>query len=347
MRLKVIMRGAIDTYHTGWHRIMRFFPLLIITSFSCHDDNMNKTMMRETIHPALIVMQLMPHETINEYPRPGNEGIITAGYISMNKIQLIWQKAVDDLTPQEHLEYRVYQSCENNISTPASADANGAIILDWKQNASAVTATGLTPATTYYFNVIVRDADDNRTAYHTIAATTASDALYLFNAGSHTGKLTSMVSASPRADIDAICENARMETYPHLPCGTVRAFISISASDDIEDMASNYGIPLDKRIVSPSGVAIASNWLDLLDGSIIETLNHADIAPHEWWSGSDEHGKYLPVSPCVGCNTCSGWTSENPSLTGMTGAHNKTDSAWMSDQLRRCDKQYFLLCACW
>ena len=193
----------------------------------------------------------------------------------------------------------------------------------------------------------MRDAEDNRAAYQTISVTTASDALYLFNAGSHTGKLTSMVSASPRADIDAICENARMETYPYLPCGTVRAFISVSATDDIEGMASNYGVPLNKRIVGPSGVEIASNWLDLLDGSINETLNHADIAPNEWWSGSDEHGKYLPLSSCAGCNTCSGWTSETTTMTGMTGDHNKTDSAWMSDQLRRCDKKYFLLCACW
>ena len=104
MNVKVIMRGAIDTYPKGWHCIVLFFVLLAITAVSCHDDNMNKTMMKETLPPELIVIQLIPHETTNEYPRPGNEGIISAVYIGLNQIQLTWQRADDNLTPQELLE---------------------------------------------------------------------------------------------------------------------------------------------------------------------------------------------------------------------------------------------------
>jgi hypothetical protein len=60
----------------------------------------------------------------------------------------------------------VYRSISNNVNTVANCEANGTLLnAGGTQNMTTFNATGLNPATTYYFNVIVADMAGNKAAY--------------------------------------------------------------------------------------------------------------------------------------------------------------------------------------
>lgn len=110
-------------------------------------------------------------------PVPGNIGLINAINPMTTTIDLSWTGATSPYFDSDFLEYKVYRSLSNNITTVANMVANGTVVQDWTL-ALTETATGLSASTTYYFNVIVRDPDGNQTAYvptslSTIAAVTA------------------------------------------------------------------------------------------------------------------------------------------------------------------------------
>lgn len=88
---------------------------------------------------------------------PGGKGAITTGGIAASSIGLHWAAANDDGTQQDNLEYLVVYSAGSNIDTVSNAVYNGTVTKDWTANLTGATATGLSPQTTYYFNVVVRD----------------------------------------------------------------------------------------------------------------------------------------------------------------------------------------------
>ncbi len=88
-------------------------------------------------------------------------------------IDLSWGAATDDKTPAAELQYRVYQSLDNNIATVADCTANGAVAMDWTAGATTATvSTGIQLSTPYWFTVVVRDAAGNLTGYPTATYTT-------------------------------------------------------------------------------------------------------------------------------------------------------------------------------
>ena len=103
-------------------------------------------------------------------PTPGEEGTITVSNITKTSLTLSWTRASDDITPQAELEYRVYSSSSDNIATDAAVEPNGAAVSEWQADLNTLDVTGLTAATPYYFNVLVRDAQKNTAAYTMITA---------------------------------------------------------------------------------------------------------------------------------------------------------------------------------
>lgn len=285
-------------------------------------------------------------------PVPGNLGLITTGASTTTNIQLFWTRATDVETPQAEIRYRVYRSASGNIGTYESAVAavsggTATLLVDWSPNMATHTVTGLTPGRTYYFNVFAMDGDGNVSDYNMVSASTQSDSLFLFSAGMFRGNLTTPTSASPRADIDGFCTDAKAALFPSLPCLNVRTFISISDADDIADMPANFGVPTNRRIISPGETLIASNWSDLLDGSIDETLHNAGIGNNFWWSGSDTHGNYYSSDECSDCSSCGNWTDGTNKSDGRCGATNKTDSDWINNGGSNCNNSLQVLCLCW
>jgi hypothetical protein len=78
--------------------------------------------------------------------------------------RLAWYKALDDVTPQAELWYKVVSSpVPATIDTAAEADVNGKIVMDWRQNIDAV-LVDRQPAPIFYA-VLVSDAANNVKVY--------------------------------------------------------------------------------------------------------------------------------------------------------------------------------------
>ncbi len=103
--------------------------------------------------------------TVYKPPTPGNGGNITFNGIGANSITVDWTKATDDQTPQANLQYLVYYSTSGNIDTVANTEANGTPVGVYATDIASRIVTGLIDSTTYYFNVIARDQNGNKTAY--------------------------------------------------------------------------------------------------------------------------------------------------------------------------------------
>ncbi len=83
---------------------------------------------------------------------------------------LNWNFATDLDNPeageqQQGMDYSVYMSENDNISTLEDVESYGNRVMDWKADLNFFTVTGLAPSTTYYFNVVVMDGDGVKEVY--------------------------------------------------------------------------------------------------------------------------------------------------------------------------------------
>ncbi|KMN40574.1 S-layer homology domain-containing protein [Lysinibacillus sp. LK3] len=101
----------------------------------------------------------------NNNPPTITNGAINPSNITTSGVQLDWAKASDDITAQEDLEYQIYQSSSNNIDTVSTIELNGTPLDGYTKDSNSFNVTGLAANTTYYFNIIVKDTDGNKSAY--------------------------------------------------------------------------------------------------------------------------------------------------------------------------------------
>ena len=126
-----------------------------------------------------------------------------------------------------------------------------------------------------------------------------------------------------RAGADALCAAAR-PALSHAPASSV-AFISVAADDEIRDLPGGKGFATDVPIVGPTGKVIATEWADLLDGTIARSLSAADVLTGTdtfWYSGSDKTG-------AVTSKTCTGWTAASTLFDASYGINSATDEGWI------------------
>jgi hypothetical protein len=84
-------------------------------------------------------------------------------------------------------------------------------------------------------------------------------------------------------------------------------------------------VPTALAIVGPTGVRIADNWADLLDGSIQASLTTAGVITvvgDYWYSGSNADGSLDAAA------NCNGW--ETGGVRGQYGNISSTTSTWMT-----------------
>lgn len=106
-------------------------------------------------------------------PVPGNLGVITTSNLSHFSMNLHWTAAVDGITVQSNLQYKVVYSLSNNVHHIFNAEVNGTVVLDWTTNVTSIFVTNLSGNTPYYFNVIVRDAAGNKAVYVALTKNTS------------------------------------------------------------------------------------------------------------------------------------------------------------------------------
>jgi len=148
----------------------------------------------------------------------------------------------------------------------------------------------------------------------------------------YTDNVTHNGNLGGRAGADALCASSASKPAGF---GQYRAFISVDAADEIQDMPTNYGVPTTDPIVG-SGGTIATNWANLLDGSIDINLQTAIGATGRYWTGSSQNGGVMAVF-------CSGWTTVSFG-SGEIGDQTKTDTEWLKLTGGGCNNPYGLVC---
>lgn len=107
---------------------------------------------------------LEPEEDLVE-PISDNKSI-TAEKVTDIGLNLNWEKSNDNLTSQNYLRYYVYQSESGDIDIVENAESNGSLLNDYgTYDLQYLGVSGLKPDTEYYFNIVVSDYAENKTAY--------------------------------------------------------------------------------------------------------------------------------------------------------------------------------------
>lgn len=102
---------------------------------------------------------------------------ITSSGTSGTATSVNWGAAADDVTSVANLEYKLVKAASAEaIDSVSEANAvSGAdLAMDWTANTLTKAVTGLTPSTTYYFAVLVRDAAGNMSLYSPQSVTTSA-----------------------------------------------------------------------------------------------------------------------------------------------------------------------------
>lgn len=226
-----------------------------------------------------------------------------------------WNSATDNIIPQQYLQYRMVYSLSSNIDTPVNANANGITIMNWTNNVTSINASMLSPSTTYYINVIVRDSAGNENVYTTFSMTTparpilmiGTSAVYNGNLGGRNG-----------ADLKVL--NEYNSSHGSKGYTNIRCFISVNSGDEIRGMPANYGIPsTGVPVYGPNGTKIADSFEQLISASgIYASLSEAGVSSDRWWSGSRGDGSLL--------QSCDGWTNGTETGGGTIGSATATNN---------------------
>lgn len=141
-----------------------------------------------------------------------------------------------------------------------------------------------------------------------------------------------------RTGADAICQSAMHATLVEAGY-EARSFLSFSAADEIQDMPTLYGIPVDLPILNVSGMPVANDWGHLLSGGLVQSLRDAGVMGSNdyFWSGSSSNGAAAAVN-------CNGFTSSASNVFGASGYSQATDSTWTWTQSVNCLSTRKILC---
>ncbi|MCX8124523.1 MAG: hypothetical protein N3F66_10210 [Spirochaetes bacterium] len=332
-------------YNTILSILLFAIGIAAIALLSCADDNFNAIINQENAYTGNNTIPVI------NAPIPGNNGLIIVSNITENSAKVQWTFATDN-SPSETLQYQVVISQTLTLFSLDEILQSGLLDEDnWStQPINEFILTSLMFGKRYFVNVCVKDPDKNISIYYPSTFTTKGR-IYLFSAGKYTGAMASSASTA-RQEINELVHKALINNYPALPQDNWVAFISIDSNDAIKNLPDNYSVPADWPVYSPTGVIIAYNWYDLLDGTIIDQLQNVGVCDSYWWSGSLQDGS------CDTDYTCSTWTSEKLStsnstlaavivLNGRSGAHNRNNYEWIYSNDRNCTNSHHLLGLCW
>ncbi|MCK5675342.1 MAG: hypothetical protein KAH95_18310, partial [Spirochaetales bacterium] len=237
----------------------------------------------------------------SDAPLPGNQGSITITDLEEESLTVNWTVALDDITPQDSLEYMLVYSLSDNISNRAEAEANGIATPEgWILNTTSLSVTNLIDYSIYYFNVLVRDNDDNRNAYDDVFAQTVKIPRFYYTEGN--------IRNISRAELDGTGSETVFSTSPDYPCSITLDRINDKiywGTTDGKIFRTNFDGTGNQELISGEGNNIRDIVLDIsgdqlywttggkLRKSALDGSSKEDIQPLIW-GGS---GSYDPVTP--------------------------------------------------
>ncbi len=277
---------------------------------------------------------------VDQAPIPGDSGKLNFTNISKTSITLNWTLAIDDNTPQTAIQYLVYYSTKNNITALADIKANGIPFDSFVENINTKTISGLSPRTSYYFNLVALDSFGNQAVYVNNNAYTQNDIIVLFrNTFSTSGNM------SGRNGADSLCSTSKENFFiapNNITCAGIRAFVSFSG-DNIVDMAKKYGFNSTNPIVSGSNILIANNWNELTtNNSIINSISTSQVSISSYWTFTTNTGGIFDPA-----NSCLNGTNDTDTYNGIIGDATATNVAWISRIPQSCNTLRSILCVCY
>ena len=263
---------------------------------------------------------------------PGGGGSLVVSNITASSLSLRWEAATSGDEPVTGVTYTVYLS-NDYMTTRDMMRAYGTHV-ETGIDFYFVVVDQLLAGTTYHLNVLA-EIPGYECAYTMVSITTLSTgSIYMFSTEITKGNLV-----GGRIGADRLCTFTKESVYNDLPCSHTNAFLSVSEEDSIAAMPLNYFIPGEWPIVGPSGMLIDRNFSDLLDSSIINSLEDAGIAIPEWWSGSFPDGTYNSSE-----DNCDGWTGGQKAITGSGILR---DGGWLNESITNCSNKRPVVCMCW
>jgi hypothetical protein len=111
---------------------------------------------------AVYMPQAMSTQDLNP---PVAKGPVSVNNISKDSLVVSWPPAIDDVTPQEKLQYKLLYMPPNNMRISVNSENTGTLIMDWTVNAKSKQVNGLASMNSYNFVVMVKDEAGNKTMY--------------------------------------------------------------------------------------------------------------------------------------------------------------------------------------
>jgi hypothetical protein len=331
-----------------------FLPLLSHCGFTSTGVAKSELALKSATETTTVT--LTETQTLEAVKSPTvSNGVLTFSEVKPSSLTVSWTLATEEGV--DSLSYTVYYALTNTIDTVLRAKANGTVAGASATDVATLSVTGLTPNSTYYFNVVVEDAVGNTTAY-TMGSQSMGEVLYLFNGGLQAGG-----NFGGRAGADAICDRVRAATYTTVcpnTASTTHAFLTVSSTDEVANFPMQYStMPTTVPILDAAyRYQVAANWAELLNPTTgpCNGSNGSTCAA----SGATS-GQALPVllgipgnAPLtlwVGSATenCSNWSSSTTGLgmEGFVGSNVGMVAGFLTSQVSGCSQSANLLCLCW
>jgi hypothetical protein len=111
----------------------------------------------------------------NDTTAPTAATFSAATAMTYTTFTLNWAKATDNKAAQSALQYLVCTGASSaDLDTIAECEA-ATEVMAYAANVATLNVTGKSPATTYYYNVVVKDPAGNKAAYAPMSVTTTAD----------------------------------------------------------------------------------------------------------------------------------------------------------------------------
>lgn len=289
-------------------------------------------------------------------PTVGGSGAITTSELTSSSVKLAWVKASDTVTAAASLQYKVVYSTSNNISTVRDALSNGTLAQDWAADLSAYTVTGLSANTDYYFDVLVRDAGGNVSAYTAAAARTTAvssgssggnnGATVIVNGQSQTvGNATTGTNTSGQTVTTVTVDTGRLEkilasqgsgatvTIPiigssDVAAGTLTGAMVKSMEDKeativIQTASGSYALPASEINVEAVSRQLGTS-VSLADINVTVSIAEPSAAMAQVVQSAAARGGYTVMAPAVDFTIACAYGSQTVSVSSFNAYVERT-----------------------